>query len=194
METNDMKKNIATGSAIIAGVGTATITANPFLGIIAGFGTHAVMDKMLNESSKFEKVALTSKKTLSNTLVLIINNCKKQIINKLKNQDNTIKAEDCDDLYSITQALWNGSQKDFESILFPKGFNSESKFALLEAKATEYDVYFVKIELTEFIEGFGRGADQGARLSAFRTLAGKKVEISPPLLPTAYENTNVYSC
>lgn len=124
-------------------------------------------------------------------LALLINGDRNQkLIQSLKNS-SYLKPEDSRQLYNATQALWIGSKTEFERSKIKSEFNNSD---LLTTKS-EYDVYFVSIELNEIDPGFKQNANQMDRIDAFKELANKgdKITVSERLLSKAYENTEFYS-
>ncbi|MBD2254938.1 hypothetical protein [Nostoc parmelioides] len=124
-------------------------------------------------------------------LVLGINAKHQSIIQSLNK--GRVAPSEVEELYRATEALWIGSQTDFSQSALKKKFSGEN--ALQETEESEYDIYFVKIELTQPVPGFGADVNQMGRLDAFRELpkVSGKVEVSPRLSSSAYENTPVYS-
>ena len=124
-------------------------------------------------------------------LTLLINSDRnKKLIQSLKNS-SYLKPEDSRQLYNATQALWIGSKSEFERSKIKTVFNKGDR----SIAESEYDVYFVSIELNEIDLGFKQNANQMDRIDAFKELANKadKITVSERLLSKTYENTEFYS-
>lgn len=124
-------------------------------------------------------------------LILIINAENQRIIQSL-NKGQVIQSE-AEELYRATGYLWIGSKNDFAQSVLARRFSSEN--LIEETEESEYDVYFVKIELTQPVPGFEANVNQTNRTDAFNALpkVSGKVEVSPRLSSSAYGNTPVYS-
>lgn len=124
-------------------------------------------------------------------LVLVLNVGQEEVLESLRT-NNRVMPHEGDALYRATQALWMGSEADFLKSELTSRFSNIPEEQ--QREKSEYDVYFVKIELHELESGFSQNASQIDRLDAFRKLHENsgKVEVSPRLPSKAYENTGVY--
>ena len=123
-------------------------------------------------------------------LLLVINAGKNEIIQSLEN--GRFITIDPDALYRATQALWMGSKADFFESELDNWFLNKPTVSKSES---EYDVYFVQIELRKYDSGFDSNADQISRIDAFHRLLDNAVNIkvSDRLPSKAYENRFLYS-
>lgn len=124
-------------------------------------------------------------------LLLVINATKEDILQTLK-ANSRITSAQSDLLYRATQSLWMGSKKDFFNSGLEDWFYSKATASELKS---EYDVYFVKIELFNNDIGLKSDANQVDRIDAFHRLPDNsaKVEVSDRLPSKAYENRYLYS-
>lgn len=125
-------------------------------------------------------------------LVLAIKAEKGSIIQSLE-KNKRVMMNEGEELYRATQALWMGTKKEFLNSQLQNWFSDEHE--VQESEKSEYDVYFVEIELKERDPGFNPNTNSLDRLDAFRRLPSnsKNVRISPRLPSRVYENTGVYS-
>ena len=124
-------------------------------------------------------------------LILVISAAKADILNSLS--INYFPDYDlCDKLYQSTKFIWFGSKQEslalFDDIFSERGvgYGNES----------EYDVYFVKIEIENYSEdGFDSGVSSIKRIDAFRKLSdlGKVLDRSKRLPANAYQQRNLYN-
>jgi hypothetical protein len=127
-------------------------------------------------------------------LALLLNSERnKPLIDSLKNSSH-LKPEDSHKLYKATQALWIGSQNEFNESKIKQEWTSHN-YTYSESEYSEYDVYFVSIELNEINSGFKLDANQMDRRDAFNGLANStnKITVSERLLSQAYRNTEFYN-
>lgn len=124
-------------------------------------------------------------------LLLVINSAKDEIRQSLETS-RRVTTNHSDALYRATQALWMGSKADFEQSELKSWFSGNRVVLAVES---EYDVYFVRIDLDEHDSGFNPDANQIDRIDAFRRLPDNsgKVEVSDRLPSKAYENKLLYS-
>lgn len=148
----------------------------------------------LNQSSEPVK----HKKTVSRLsivnhqyLILVISAAKADILDVLS-KNYSPDYDLCDQLYQSTKFIWFGSKQEslalFDEIFSERGvgYGNES----------EYDVYFVKIEIKDYSEdGFDSGVSSIKRIDAFRKLSdlGKILDISKRLPASAYQQRNLYN-
>lgn len=124
-------------------------------------------------------------------LTLVINAERdRDLINSLQNS-TSLELEDSRKLYDATKYLWMDSENKFKR----SAINQEFTNNYLVDISSEYDVYFVKIELDKFDPRFEPEINQMDRRDAFRNLANQspKVTVSQRLSSKAYENTEFYS-
>ncbi|MBW4599199.1 MAG: hypothetical protein KME29_06180 [Calothrix sp. FI2-JRJ7] len=124
-------------------------------------------------------------------LILVINATKEDILQTLK-ANSRITSAQSDLLYRATQSLWMGSKTDFFNSGLEHWFYSKATASELKS---EYDVYFVKIELFNNDIGLKSDANQVDRIDAFHRLPDNsaKLEVSDRLPSKAYENRYLYS-
>lgn len=130
---------------------------------------------------------------INQVLILVINVSKSEIVSRLK-EKRKVDTDDCEKLYRATEALWLGSKTEL-SPKITQSFSESNQFTVSSSEESEYNIYLIKIELSESDEGFKPNAGQLDRIDAFRRLAdlSTNVEISPRLKIEASENTGVYS-
>jgi hypothetical protein len=148
----------------------------------------------LNQSNKStdQKQTIPKLSTVNyQHLILVISATKADILDTLSinhSPDNDL----CDKLYQSTKFIWFGSKQQslalFDDIFSERGvgYGNES----------EYDVYFVKIEIKDYSEdGFNSGVSSIKRIDAFRNLSdlGKILDISKRLPANAYQQRNLYN-
>ncbi len=123
-------------------------------------------------------------------LVLVISAENEDIIYSL-NKNRRVMSDEGERLYRATQALWMGSKTELPSRLRDSFY---SKTLVQKVEQSEYDVYFVQIEIYKCDIGFTPNANQLDRIDAFRSLHKNsgEVKVSPRLPSRAYENTDVY--
>ncbi|HOU54035.1 MAG TPA: hypothetical protein PLQ97_08920 [Myxococcota bacterium] len=122
-------------------------------------------------------------------LVLVINAGRHGVIDALRS--GGVAALEGDQLYQATQALWLGTEADFQRSNLSEWFSE----ARAVAEPSEYDVHLVRVELSSDDPGLHRNANQMDRLDAFRRFQsmGFKATVSPRLPSDAYGTTDVYS-
>lgn len=149
----------------------------------------------LNSSKVEEMTSSLPPVTVKNNqvLILVINVSKSKVVKELEAKGK-VDSKDCEMLYRATESLWLGDKTDLSSQL-SQSFSANSKFAVSPSEESEYNIYLIKIELSEADEGFKANAGQLDRIDAFRRLAdlSTNVEVSPRLKVEASENTGVYS-
>jgi len=122
-------------------------------------------------------------------LVLVINAGRESVVDALRS--GGMAALEGDLLYQATQALWLGSEAEFQRSNLSKWFNETRAVR----EPSEYDVYLICVELSSDDAGLHRNVNQMDRLDAFRRFQsmGFKTTVSPRLPSDAYGTTNVYS-
>jgi len=130
------------------------------------------------------------KKTPTNSLVLIIviNANRESVINALRSGGMT--ALESNQLYEVTQALWLGSEVDFEKSSLREWFNENRAVR----ETSEYDVHLIRVDLSSDDPGLHRDANQLDRLDAFQRLRSThtKTYVSPRLPSDAYGTNTIY--
>ena len=100
-------------------------------------------------------------------LILVIGVDNVDFINSLS-QNNCPDYKICEELYKATEFLWIGSNDDLSK--FDELFSKKPELEYREK--SEYDVYFVKFQLTTYNDlGFSSGVSSLKRIDAFRKLA-----------------------
>jgi len=125
-------------------------------------------------------------------LVLVIGANKADILNNLGINDD-LDYDLCEKLYQSTKFIWVGSKQQSLSLF---GDSFAQRGSLGYGQQSEYDVYFVKIELLNYNEdGFDAEVSSIKRIDAFRKLAdvGKIVAISERLSASSYQRKNLYN-
>jgi len=128
-------------------------------------------------------------------LVLIINAGNTDLLQNFKqNSKVTLTLNEAEELYHSTRALWMGTQTNFLQSELEKRVDVDEEQALTEEEQSEYDVYFVQLELKEHHIGFEPNAKSIDKSDAFKMLPeiSIKVKASPRLSSKSYENTGVY--
>ena len=129
-------------------------------------------------------------------LILVIDASKQAVLQSLRESKKIVPSE-CQSLYEATKALLIVKKSDFDKNDELSDWFSEDR-AVQENESSEYDVYLVKIELSQDVAGFGKNANSAARYDAFRALSqvpaklGQEIKISPRLPSAAYKNIGVY--
>ena len=151
---------------------------------------------LLNQpSSSSDKINLEPKIKLESSklqyLILVISAAKADILNSLS-RNYSPDYDLCDKLYQSTKFIWFGSKQQslslFDDIFSERGVSYGNE--------SEYDVYFVKIEIKDYNEdGFNSGVSSIKRIDAFRKLAdlGKILDISERSPASAYKNRDLYN-
>jgi hypothetical protein len=123
-------------------------------------------------------------------LVLVVNASRSEILTALQTE-RRLNPSLADQLYKETQALWIGTEAEFERAPIRTWLDPARRVT----QESEYDVHLVKIAVADDDEGFSRNASQVDRLDAFRRLSmsGAAVEVSERLPSEAYGTTGVYS-
>ena len=114
-----------------------------------------------------------------NILILVIdaeNNERR--IDTLK-REGKVTSEIWENIYNSMEALWMGEEREFNGTGLERivSYNETSE-------PSEYDVYFVQIELQEYIQGFEKNRNYLERFDAFEALSKKEhevIDISPRL-------------
>jgi len=141
------------------------------------------------KNPKEPKVKLQSSNT--QYLILVIGSAKSNILDSLKiniSPDYDL----CEKLYQSSKFIWIGSQPQSLS-LFDDLFSQS--VGIEYGQKSEYDVYFVKIELLNYNEnGFDAEVSSINRIDAFRQLenVGKVIAISNRLPASSYQRRNLY--
>jgi len=147
-----------------------------------------------NQSNSIEQRTPISKSYPPNYqyLILVISDSKADILNDL-NVNSCPDYDLCDKLYQSTKFIWVGSKQQSLSLF---GDSFAQRGSLGYGQQSEYDVYFVKIELLNYNEdGFDAEVSSIKRIDAFRKLAdvGKIVAISERLSASSYQRKNLYN-
>lgn len=125
-----------------------------------------------------------------NILILVINaDNNERIIDTLKTEGK-VTSDIWENLYNSMEALWMGKLGEFDET----GLNS-NLFAPESSEFSEYDVYFVKIELKEDIQGFDHNRNSLERFDAFEKLTQTEhtvTNISQRLSIRSTENSYLY--
>lgn len=159
-----------------------------------GFLLHTLDKKFQQEqglsSSSTNRNSVTSLNQKS-ILVLVINAEREDLINILKER-NRITESDWEELYNATQFLWIGTLPEFSSSDI---FNYFSKGNTVNFDTSEYDVYFIRIDLSKPDPGFRSGVLQIDRRDAFQRLpeTSRGISISPRLSSEAYSGKGFYN-
>jgi len=142
---------------------------------------------------KTESLPPSAPKETNQVLVLVINVSNSAIVARLK-EKRKVDADDCKKLYRATEALWLGSKQNLSPKL-AQSFSENNDFVVSSNTESEYNIYLIKIELSDADEGFKASAGQLDRIDAFSRLANLStdIKVSPRLRVEAYENTGVYS-
>lgn len=126
-------------------------------------------------------------------VLLLVVNVKHEGIFRALKDDRNINSKLADELYHATQDLWIGSKDSFENSSINNFFGIQRDE--MTKYSSEYDVYFIKITLSEKDTGFEKDVSQLKRTDAFKHLPeiAKTVEVSNRLPSQSYENIGVYS-
>ena len=124
-------------------------------------------------------------------LALLIKSDRHQELIHSLNNNNFLQSEDSSILYGATQGLWIGAKSKFEqSQINQKLINCNPV-----STTSEYDVYFVTIELDSDDSRFYLNVNPMDRRDAFIELGKRspQIKVSRRLACKAYENTEFYS-
>lgn len=126
-----------------------------------------------------------------NVLVLVINADRDDLINSL-DEKNRIKEADWEELYNATQFLWIGTASEFSNSDICNYFSISNTVNL---DTSEYDVRFIRINLSKPDPGFQPDVLQIDRRDAFQRLPGisRGISISPRLSSEAYSAKGFYN-
>ncbi|MCA6623225.1 MAG: hypothetical protein IM542_11775 [Pseudanabaena sp. M165S2SP1A06QC] len=144
-----------------------------------------------NENQESNKPKAKFQPLKIQNLILVIGAAKADVLNNLS-INSSPDYNLCDKLYESTKFIWIGSEQQGLSS-FRSLFTQE--VGLAHSQESEYDVYFVKIELRNYNEdGFNPEVSSVQRIDAFRKLSdvGKVISISERLPPDSYQNKNLY--
>lgn len=127
-----------------------------------------------------------------NILILVINAENNETIIETLKRESKVTSENWENLYNSMEALWMGEKSEFNGTGLERNFlpNENS-----EPSESEYDVYFIKIELKENIQGFEKNRNSLERFDAFEALSKKEhkvIKISPRLSIRSTENSYLY--
>jgi hypothetical protein len=134
----------------------------------------------------------------SKVLVLVVNAKNNDL---LYSMNGRVLPENCQPLYRATQGLWLADKSQFKNKPeIDKYFPSQNadQYAVPEKDQSEYDVYFVAIDLSLKPEdelGFKANVSSIERLDAFEKLPeiATGVKVSPRLPSSAYELPFLYA-
>lgn len=131
----------------------------------------------------------TSTPAQRRVLILVVNARHSEILTTLRT-NRVLNPSLAKPLYEATQALWFGTELEFNRSKLRDWFDPARRVA----QESEYDVYLVKISVTSDDAGFHRDVTQVERFDAFTRLAerGAPVEVSERLPSEAYGTTEVY--
>lgn len=131
----------------------------------------------------------SSQRTATQFLVLVVPASKEDFIRSLEAKKH-LDLSDGEALYKVTRYLWLGSKTEFD-----KREDNISQYEVLPVEKSEFDIYFVYIELEEADEGFRPNVNSLDRYDAFRKLGdlSKSYKISPRLKMEAYGNFDIYN-
>ena len=125
-----------------------------------------------------------------NILILVINaENNERIIDTLK-RENKVTSENWENLYNSMEALWMGEKRELNET----GLNSNLS-ASETSERSEYDVYFINIELQQYDQGFDQNRNSLERLDAFERLTQTThtvKKISQRLSIQSTENSYLY--
>ena len=166
--------------------------------VLIAFGTFAIGLALFlfnqlssNENQESSKPKAKFPPTRIQNLILVIGAAKADVIDNL-NINSSPDYDLCDKLYESTKFIWIGFEQQGLSS-FRSLFTQEVGVA--HDQESEYDVYFVRIELRNYNEdGFNPEVSSVQRIDAFRKLSdlGKVISISERLPPDSYQNKNLY--
>jgi hypothetical protein len=123
-------------------------------------------------------------------LVLVVNATRSDLLEALR-RAGSVSGTQGDVLYKATQAIWIGTENEFNSSRLRPWFDVSRRVAT----ESEYDVYLLRFSLPDDDAGFARGASQIDRIDAFARLAlsNSALETSERVPSDAYGTTEVYS-
>ena len=164
--------------------------------IALGFVGIGLIFFLLNEASsnsdkKISEPKIKLESSRLQDLILVIGEAKADILNNLKTNDS-LDYDLCEKLYQSTKFIWIGSKQQsltlYDDLFLERG-------GLKYEEQSEYDVYFVKLELKNYNEdGFNSRVSSIKRIDAFRELAnvGKVIAISERLPASSYQDRDLY--
>lgn len=141
-----------------------------------------------SNSANKHSVASSNQK---NILVLVINADRSDLINSLE-ENNRITETDWEELYNVSQFLWIGTASEFSNSDISSYFSRSNTVSL---DTSEYDVYFIRIDLLKPDPGFQPSVLQIDRRDAFQRLpeTSREISISPRLSSEAYSGKGFYN-
>jgi len=154
----------------------------------------------LQKKEKYERAipknhSVKSLSPIDNKYVLIlVINAQKQEVLKIIRASQQLTSEISQRLYDVTQELWLGTEEEFDNNSKLNNYFSINRSEYNFGKS-EYDCYFVKINLKRYRSGFRKDASQLERLDAFRELPKMIItlSVSNRLPSNAYANSDFYS-
>lgn len=131
----------------------------------------------------------------SKVLFLVVNAKNKDL---LYSMNGRVLPENCQPLYRATQGLWLANKSEFKNkpeIYEYFSSPNADQDAVPEKDQSEYDVYFVAIDLKTDEPGFKENVTSIERLDAFEKLPqiATRVQVSPRLHCSAYELPFLYA-
>jgi len=164
-----------------------------FVIVSVGYVLFLISEKQKKQNFRDQEIVLqenTFQGIKDNAILILVLSVKyEDVINELKSK-KSIDPDLCDRLYYATQGLWLGSEQQYLNSLIESSFRSEETSIF-----SAYDVYFVKINLSDKDSGFEAKANQLNRVDGFRRLPKitQGIEISNRLPSKSYANIGAYS-
>lgn len=164
-----------------------------FVIVSVGYVLFLISEKQKKQNFRDQEIVLqenTFQGIKDNAILILVLSVKyEDVINELKSK-KSIDPDLCDRLYYATQGLWLGSEQQYLNSLIESSFRSEETSIF-----SAYDVYFVKINLSDKDSGFESKASQLSRADGFRRLPKitQGIEISNRLPSKSYANIGAYN-
>lgn len=127
----------------------------------------------------------------SQVLVLVINASSMDKLDCFQSSYKIMLSE-AEELYRSTRALWIGTKSEYLHSPLKNIFDEKHSFT--QEEQSNFDVCFVKLELTENHPGFEPNANPMDKLDAFKMLhkIATKVNVFSRLPSKFYQKTGVY--
>ena len=186
---DDMKQELSTWSSMR----TDYVVLIAFFLVAVGYALFRISRRDSEQGEQNSQIPgrrMPSKQKERWILVLVINADKTTVLQTIQNEGK-LTPDLQSSLYRATQALWLGSETEFQTLSFPKWFSSDSQVD----EYSEYDVHLAKVTLGENDSRFGPSVNQMDRMDAFEQLVkrGVQVELSPRVSSEAYALDEIYS-
>jgi hypothetical protein len=205
-----MKKVISCGGKVVEGVGKVVEGVGKVVERVGKYLQEDVQDLLGTPEYELDSPSVSRRPTTrynstqrvltknqSRVLVLVVNAKHKDLLDSIDKNERVLP-ENCQPLYRATQGLWLADKSQLKNKPeIDKYFSSPNadQYAVPEKDQSEYDVYFVAIDLKTDEPGFKENVTSIERLDAFEKLPqiATGVQVSPRLHCSAYELPFLYA-